>query len=102
MAIFTPNATCALRIVGEAYPLHAGDRFVLTFDKHILVNGIREFARARGAQTTDAPTVATTTRRREAAAALHLCALDIARRLVIRLLIRIRHGLFFTERITAR
>jgi len=75
---------------------------VLTFDKHSSVNGIRDFARARGAQTTDVPTVATTTRRLEAAASLHLCALDVARRLVIRLLIRIRHGPFLTERITAR
>ena len=34
---------------GEAYPLHGGDRFLLTFDNHNSVNGIREFARARGA-----------------------------------------------------
>ena len=58
VAIFTPNATGALRLVGEAYPFHAGDRFLLTFDNHNSVNGIREFARARGAQTTYVPTVA--------------------------------------------
>ena len=52
VAIFTPNATGALRLVGEAYPFHAGDRFLLTFDNHNSVNGIREFARARGAETT--------------------------------------------------
>ena len=32
--IFTPNATGALRLVGEAYPFRAGDRFLLTFDNH--------------------------------------------------------------------
>jgi molybdenum cofactor sulfurtransferase len=56
-AIFTPNATGALRLVGEAYPFHPGDRFLLTFDNHNSVNGIREFARARGAQTTYIPSV---------------------------------------------
>ena len=58
VAIFTPNATGALRLVGEAYPFRAGDRFLLTFDNHNSVNGIREFARARGAETTYVPSVA--------------------------------------------
>lgn len=40
-AIFTPNATGALRLVGEAYPFRPGDRFLLTFDNHNSVNGIR-------------------------------------------------------------
>ena len=53
-----PNATGALRLVGEAYPFHPGDRFLLTFDNHNSVNGIREFARARGAETTYIPSVA--------------------------------------------
>jgi molybdenum cofactor sulfurtransferase len=57
VAIFTPNATGALRLVGEAYPFHPGDRFLLTFDNHNSVNGIREFARARGAETTYVPSV---------------------------------------------
>jgi molybdenum cofactor sulfurtransferase len=57
-AIFTPNATGALRLVGEAYPFRAGDRFLLTFDNHNSVNGIREFARARGAETSYVPSVA--------------------------------------------
>jgi molybdenum cofactor sulfurtransferase len=56
-AIFTANATGALRLVGEAYPFHPGDRFLLTFDNHNSVNGIREFARARGAETTYVPSV---------------------------------------------
>ena len=55
VAVFTPNATGALRLVGEAYPFRAGDRFLLTFDNHNSVNGIREFARTRGAETTYVP-----------------------------------------------
>ena len=58
VAIFTPNATGALRLVGESYPFRAGDRFLLTFDNHNSVNGIREFARARGAETTYVPSEA--------------------------------------------
>jgi selenocysteine lyase/cysteine desulfurase len=47
--IFTPNATGACRLVAEAYPFGAGTRLVLTSDNHNSVNGIREYARARGA-----------------------------------------------------
>jgi selenocysteine lyase/cysteine desulfurase len=57
-AIFTPNATGALRLVGEAYPFHAGDRFLLIFDNHNSVSGIREFAHARGAVPTYVPSIA--------------------------------------------
>ena len=57
-AIFTANATGALRLVGEAYPFRSGDTFLLTFDNHNSVNGIREFARARGAATTYVPSIA--------------------------------------------
>ena len=53
--IFTPNATGALRLVGESYPFDRGGRFLLTFDNHNSVNGIREFARAGGTQTTYVP-----------------------------------------------
>jgi molybdenum cofactor sulfurtransferase len=58
VAIFTPNATGALHLVGEAYPFGSGDRFLLTFDNHNSVNGIREFAHARGAETIYVPSVA--------------------------------------------
>jgi molybdenum cofactor sulfurtransferase len=58
VVIFTPNATGALRLVGEAYPFRAGDRFLLTFDNHNSVNGIREFARTRGAESTYIPSEA--------------------------------------------
>ena len=50
--IFTPNATGALRLVGEAYPF---DRFLATYDNHNSVNGIRQFARAKGAATAYVP-----------------------------------------------
>jgi molybdenum cofactor sulfurtransferase len=58
VAIFTPNATGALRLVGEAYPFRRGDRFLLSFDNHNSVNGIREVARARGAETSYIPSIA--------------------------------------------
>ena len=53
--IFTPNATGALRLVGEAYPFGPDDSFLATFDNHNSVNGIREFARAKGARTAYVP-----------------------------------------------
>jgi selenocysteine lyase/cysteine desulfurase len=53
--IFTPNATGGLRLVGEAYPFGPQDRFLATFDNHNSVNGIREFARTKGARTAYVP-----------------------------------------------
>jgi len=53
--IFTANASQALKLVGEAYPFEMGDQLLLTFDNHNSVNGIREFDRARGAQTRYVP-----------------------------------------------
>jgi selenocysteine lyase/cysteine desulfurase len=47
--IFTANATGACRLVGEAYPFGRGSRFILTFDNHNSVNGMREYARSHGA-----------------------------------------------------
>ncbi len=47
LAIFTQNASHALKLAGESYPFAAGDYYALTFDNHNSVNGIREFARAR-------------------------------------------------------
>jgi molybdenum cofactor sulfurtransferase len=54
-AVFTANATGALKEVGEAYPFEPGGRLALTFDNHNSVNGIREFAAARGAEVDYAP-----------------------------------------------
>jgi selenocysteine lyase/cysteine desulfurase len=56
--IFTPNATGACRLVGEAYPFRRHRRLVLTADNHNSVNGLREFARARGARVAYVPLVA--------------------------------------------
>ena len=53
--IFTQNATAACRLVGESYQFRPLSRFVLTADNHNSVNGIREFARARGAATRYVP-----------------------------------------------
>ncbi len=52
VAIFTSNATAAIKLVGESYPFAPGDRYLLTFDNHNSVNGIREFARLKGAAIT--------------------------------------------------
>ena len=55
--IFTPNATGALKLVGESYPFTPGGRYLLAADNHNSVNGIREFARHRGADVDYAPIV---------------------------------------------
>ncbi|MEW5830936.1 MAG: aminotransferase class V-fold PLP-dependent enzyme [Chloroflexota bacterium] len=55
VAIFTANASGALKLVGESYPFDAGDQYLLTFDNHNSVNGIREFAHAKGAEVTYLP-----------------------------------------------
>src|SRR5512138_1812314 len=54
LAIFTANASGALKLVGESYPFPNG-RYLLTFDNHNSVNGIREFAHARHAEVTYIP-----------------------------------------------
>ncbi|MGE0594457.1 MAG: aminotransferase class V-fold PLP-dependent enzyme [Vicinamibacterales bacterium] len=55
VAVFTVNATGALKLVGESFPFSADARFLLTADNHNSVNGIREFAVARGATVAYAP-----------------------------------------------
>jgi molybdenum cofactor sulfurtransferase len=55
VAIFTENASGALKLVGESYPFGPGGRFLLTFDNHNSVNGIREYARAKGAEVSYVP-----------------------------------------------
>jgi len=55
LLVFTPNASGALHEIGEAYPFAPGARYLLTFDNHNSVNGIREFARAKGAEVTYSP-----------------------------------------------
>ena len=53
--VFTANASGALKLVGESYPFEPGGRYLLTYDNHNSVNGIREFAGARGARVTYLP-----------------------------------------------
>jgi selenocysteine lyase/cysteine desulfurase len=57
IVIFTQNSTGALKLIGESYPFGPGDTYLLTFDNHNSVNGIREFARAKGATVTYVPVV---------------------------------------------
>jgi molybdenum cofactor sulfurtransferase len=49
LCIFTANATGALKIVGESYPFEHSGHFLLALDNHNSVNGIREFAKSKGA-----------------------------------------------------
>lgn len=53
--VFTANASGALKTVGEAYPFAPGGRYLLSYDNHNSVNGIREFARRGGAAVTYLP-----------------------------------------------
>ncbi|KAJ3995668.1 pyridoxal phosphate-dependent transferase [Lentinula boryana] len=53
--IFTPNASGALKLVGEAYQFSKSSAFVLSTDSHNSVNGIREFARRGGAKVVYVP-----------------------------------------------
>lgn len=50
--IFTQNSSGALKLVGESYPFDEDSRYLLTYDNHNSVNGIREYAHARGANVT--------------------------------------------------
>jgi molybdenum cofactor sulfurtransferase len=56
-AIFTLNASGALKLVGESYPFGPDSQYLLTFDNHNSVNGIREFARSKGAAFTYVPVI---------------------------------------------
>jgi molybdenum cofactor sulfurtransferase len=74
--VFTQNATAALKLVGEAYPFAAGSRFVLPFDNHNSVNGIREFACAHGASVDYVPLTTPDLRIDEECLAASLAAAD--------------------------
>jgi selenocysteine lyase/cysteine desulfurase len=58
VVVFTPNATGALKLLGEAYPFAEGGRYLLSVDNHNSVNGIREFARRGRADVRYAPILA--------------------------------------------
>jgi molybdenum cofactor sulfurtransferase len=53
--IFTSNASGALKLVGESYPFTEEGRFLLTFDNHNSVVGIRAFDRVNRATTRYVP-----------------------------------------------
>lgn len=53
--VFTQNASGALKIVGECYPFNNNSAFALTFDNHNSVNGIRVFAKNKGAEVIYCP-----------------------------------------------
>ena len=55
LCVFTANASAALRLVGESYRFAPGSTFALTADNHNSVNGIREFARRKGAEVIYVP-----------------------------------------------
>lgn len=57
VVIFTSNASGALKLVGESYPFNKDSHYLLTFDNHNSVNGIREYALAKGAEVTYIPVV---------------------------------------------
>jgi molybdenum cofactor sulfurtransferase len=55
LVIFTLNASGGLKLVAESYPFTPGSHLALTSDNHNSVNGIREFAKSRGATVTYLP-----------------------------------------------
>jgi len=56
--VFTLNASGALKIVGESFPFGPDGEYLASADNHNSVNGIREFARNRGARVRYAPQLA--------------------------------------------
>lgn len=55
LVIFTSNASGALKLLGESYPFEQDGQYILTFDNHNSVNGIREYANYHGAPVVYAP-----------------------------------------------
>ncbi len=55
LVVFTANATAALKLVAESYPFTRNSTCLLSYDNHNSVNGIREYARARGSRVRYAP-----------------------------------------------
>lgn len=48
--VFTANASSAIKLVGEAYPFDSHSCYLMTFDNHNSVNGVREYAARAGAR----------------------------------------------------
>jgi molybdenum cofactor sulfurtransferase len=55
LVILTSNASAALKLIGESYPFTKDCNYLLTFDNHNSVNGIREFAHRGGSKVTYIP-----------------------------------------------
>ena len=55
VVIFSANASGALKLVAESYPFGPRSTCLLSYDNHNSVNGIREYARGRGARVVYAP-----------------------------------------------
>lgn len=53
--VFTANASGALKHVGESYPFGPGSTYLLSYDNHNSVNGVREFAHRAGAEVVYVP-----------------------------------------------
>jgi molybdenum cofactor sulfurtransferase len=53
--VFTSNASGALKLIGEAFPFEAGGTYLLSYDNHNSVNGVRKYARSCGAQVIYVP-----------------------------------------------
>ncbi|MDI1356537.1 MAG: aminotransferase class V-fold PLP-dependent enzyme [bacterium] len=49
--VFTPNASGALRIIGESYPFSQDSTFLILADNHNSVNGIREYCNGKKGTT---------------------------------------------------
>jgi selenocysteine lyase/cysteine desulfurase len=75
-AVFTLNATGALKHIAESFPFAPSGRLLLTADNHNSVNGIREYAGMRGAQVDYAPLTFPELRIDEAALEALLSAAD--------------------------
>src|ERR1035437_3579884 len=57
IVVFTLNASGALKLIGESFPFTPRSLYLATFDNHTSVNGIRKFARSKGAVAAYAPLV---------------------------------------------
>ncbi|MCB0689353.1 MAG: aminotransferase class V-fold PLP-dependent enzyme [Saprospiraceae bacterium] len=49
LCIFTQNASHAIRIVGESYPFDSKSPLLMLADNHNSINGLRSFAKQKGA-----------------------------------------------------
>jgi selenocysteine lyase/cysteine desulfurase len=49
VVVFTANTSAAIRLVAESYPFSPSEGLALSSDNHNSMNGIREYARSKGA-----------------------------------------------------